>query len=468
MAFGKPSTRFGKGAKAPQGETIHQSVLGFPSIRRVRAFLQRGYEGKGEIPMEQLTFLTEEQVRRIQREFGAPVYVYDQRTFEQRAREMLAFPNAFGLTVRFAMKALPNAAVIRIFTDMGLHIDASSGFEAERALRAGVKAQRIQLTAQEIPGNLKALVEQGVLYNACSLHQMRIYGQLFPGTPLCVRVNPGLGSGSSNRTNVGGPSSNFGIWHEHLDRVREAAREYRLRITGIHTHIGSGVDPDVWVHCAKLSLGVAARMPEVTSLSLGGGYKVARMAHETTADLQEIGNTLLPEFRAFAQKQGRELHLEVEPGTYLTANAGAIVATVIDVVDTGAGGYHFIKIDSGMTDTQRPAMYGAEQPIIVVARQPEHRRTCRYLVSGHCCESGDTLTPRPGDPEGLEARQLTEARIGDALVIEGSGAYCASQACKNYNSFPESPEVLLTAAGEFRLIRKRQTLEQMIQNEEAP
>ncbi len=415
--------------------------------------------------MESLQFLTEEQVRAVRERFGTPVFVYDQRTLERRAKEMLSFPNAFGLTVRYAMKALPTAAVIRVFTGLGLRIDASSGFEAERAMRAGVKPEHIQLTAQQAPENLEDLVRRGVLFNACSLAQLRRFGAAFPGAELSVRINPGLGSGHSNRTNVGGPSASFGIWHEHLGQVFAAASEFGLRITGMHTHVGSGTDPEVWMRCAQLSLGIAARMPEVRRLSLGGGFKVARMASEQSADLQAIGAKIKAAFEQFAREHGRELHLEVEPGTYLVANAGAVVCTAMDVVDTGAGGYRFIKVDSGMTEVLRPSLYGAQHPIIVVPRTAETRGSAEYLVAGHCCESGDMLTPAPSDPEGLATRELTEARIGDCVVIEGAGAYCAAMASKNYNSFPEAAEVLLSADGAFQLIRRRQSLDQMIQNE---
>lgn len=417
------------------------------------------------VPMEKLAFLTEDQVRHVQAAFGTPVFVYDQETLERRASEVLAFPNAFGLVARYAMKASPTAAVIQILTRAGLHIDASSGYECHRAMRAGVPASHIQLTAQQLPDDLKELVDAGVRFNACSLRQLEAYGKLFPNSEVCVRINPGLGSGHVNRTNVGGPSSSFGIWHGHLDKVLATAAAHGLHITGMHTHVGSGSDPKVWVHCAKLSLGIAARLPEVTRLSLGGGMKVGRMQGEPSADLQVIGHEVLPEFEAFAETHGRKLLLEVEPGTYLVANAAALVATAMDVIDTGDDGYNFIKIDAGMTEVLRPSLYGAQHPIVVVPQAPETRPTREYLVAGHCCESGDILTPEPGNPEGLKARELTEARPGDAVVIEGAGAYCSGMASKNYNAFPECAEVLRTPTGEFKLIRKRQTLDQVLQNE---
>jgi diaminopimelate decarboxylase len=421
-----------------------------------------------------MSFLSDAQIESIRERFGTPVYVYDQRRLEEAADCVLGFPVLGGpdapaagrLVARFAMKALPTAAVLRIFDARGLHIDASSGFEAERALRAGIAPERIQITAQELPKDLKGLVQRGVLFNACSLHQLRRFGELFPGRELSVRINPGLGSGHNNRTNVGGPSSSFGIWHEKLDEALALARDFDLRLTGMHTHIGSGGDPEVWKHCAALTLKIAARLPDLQRLSLGGGFKVARMPGETSADLQEIGEALRPALSAFAAERGPDFQLEVEPGTFLVANAGLILAEIIDVVDTGADGYRFLKVDSGMTELLRPALYGAQHPLEVVAHgRVATKETDDYVVAGHCCESGDILTPAPGDPEGLAPRRLMRAQIGDTLVVGGAGAYASGLAGKNYNSFPEAAEVLIDREGEAMLIRQRQTLEQALQNE---
>ena len=413
-------------------------------------------------------FLNEDQIRAIRAQFGSPVYVYDQRTLEAQAQAVLNFPNAFGLTARYAMKALPNSTVIRILTQKGLHIDASSGYEAERAMRAGVPGPHIMLTAQQIPNNLKHLIEQSVIFNACSLNQLQTFGDLFPGRSLSVRINPGMGSGHSKRTNVGGPAASFGIWHEYISDVHEICKQRDLTITTMHTHIGSGSDPEVWERVALMSLKICVGFENATTLSLGGGYKIGRMPGEVSTDLQVIGQHMAEAFEMTAGKTGRALRLEVEPGTYLVANAGAIVATAIDVVDTGKDGYKFIKIDTGMTEVIRPSMYGAQHPISVVPAGEEKRGVDEYIVVGHCCESGDVLTPAPDDPEGLLPRLLTKTKVGDAVVIGGAGAYCAGMSSKNYNSFPEAAEVLLDRDGALHLIRKRQTLDQVLQNEIVP
>lgn len=419
-----------------------------------------------------MRFLNETQIELIRERFGTPVFVYDEGELAAAADRVLAFPTPCRLVGRFAMKALPNAAVLRIFDEKGLHIDASSGFEAERALLAGIDPTHIQITAQELPRDLKGLVQRGVLFNACSLHQLRQFGLLFPGGELSIRVNPGAGGGHNNRTNTGGPASSFGIWHEKLDEAFAIAREFDLRLTGLHTHIGSGGDPDVWKRCAVLVLSIAERFPDLKRLSLGGGFKVARMEGETSADLEEIGAALLPTLTAFLEARDLEardaenFQFELEPGSFLVANAGAILSEIVDIVETGTDGYTFLKIDSGMTELIRPSMYGAQHPLFVVAHGHDVGKEEReYVVAGHCCESGDILTTAPGDPECLSPRRMTQAEIGDTLVIEGSGAYAAGMSAKNYNSFPEAAEIMIDTSGEPRLIRRRQSLDQAMQNE---
>ena len=418
------------------------------------------------ISIEQLKFLSNSKVTEIADNFGTPVYVYDELSLRESAKRALAFPNAFGLTVRYAMKANPNRTVLNIFNQEDLHIDASSGYEVERAIRAGISPEKIQLTAQEIPDNLVALVDRGVFFNACSLQQLKTYGEIFRGGEVSIRFNPGLGSGGTNRTNVGGPASSFGIWKDSADEVVEILDMYDLRATKIHTHIGSGSDPEVWKKVAGMSLGIVERFSDVTILNLGGGYKVARMSDEKSTDFQEIGQPVKKLFEEFYQRTRRQIYLEIEPGTALVANSGALITRIHDICHTGDEGYSFIKIDAGMTEVTRPALYGAQHPLVVVPiKDSDKRGIAKYIVAGHCCESGDILTPKSSDPEGLEPRLLTEAQIGNFFVIEGAGAYCAGMSTINYNSFPQAAEVLLRSDGATTLIRKRQNLDQMLENE---
>jgi diaminopimelate decarboxylase len=257
--------------------------------------------------------LSYEEADQIDRRIGTPAYIYDEGIFREAAKQFLGMPNAFGLTVRFAMKACPNASVLRLFESMGLYFDASSGYEVSRLLHAGVGTTHISISTQELPADFADMVEQGVEVNACSLDQLKAFGERFPGAKVGVRFNPGLGSGGTNRTNVGGPGSSFGIWHELLPEVLEIAQAHQLEITRVHSHIGSGSDPAVWERAASLTLDLVRQIPTVTAVNLGGGFKVARVEGEKTTDLQVIGQRVKALFEDFAGEDGRELALEVEP-----------------------------------------------------------------------------------------------------------------------------------------------------------
>ena len=408
------------------------------------------------------SFLTVEQAQEVRARFGTPCYVYDRATLEATARRALAFPAPFGLTLRYAMKANPSGGILGVFRDLGLHVDASSDFEVERALRAGFPAASIQLTSQMPSRRLEDHVARGVLYNACSLHQLDQFGRVAPGRPVTVRMNPGLGSGSTKRTNTGGPASSFGIWHEYLDEVKALAKRHGLAVRGLHSHIGSGTDPEVWKRATRMTLDLAAELPDVATVNLGGGFKVGRMPGEPSVDLADVGAHVRRELEAFRERDGRALRLEIEPGTYLVALAGAVVATCVDVVDTGRDGYAFAKLDTGMTEVTRPSLYGAQHPIDVLA---SGRPEADIVFVGPCCESGDILTPAPGDPEALAPRRVLRPEIGDLVVVGGAGAYCAAMSTINYNSYPQAPEVMLEPDGALRLLRRRQPPETVWANE---
>lgn len=416
--------------------------------------------------MKYLKFLSDQQVRSIAENYGTPVFVYSEKKLRESAGQTQNFPNAYGLTVRYAMKANPNAAIIALFNSMGLHFDASSSYEVHRLLMNGVHPAHIQLTTQQLPGDLEALVGMGVIFNASSLHQIEAFGKLFPGDSLSVRINPGIGSGHANRVNVGGPSSSFGIWIEHLNKIKTLAEKFDLTIDKLHSHIGSGSDPDVWEKVTAMNLDVVRQFPHVHTLNMGGGYKIGRLPEEETTNLQLIGKRVKNDFEGFYEETGRKIKLEIEPGNYLVAASGALITGINDKTDTGEGGYIFLKTDTGMSDILRPTLYGVQHVINYVPRKGLRSSESEdVVVVGHCCESGDILTPTPGDSEGVDTITLPKAHIGDFLVIEDTGAYCASMNAANYNSFPQAPEVLLREDGSFVLIRKKQSMEHMVQNE---
>lgn len=413
--------------------------------------------------IEQLQFLTPKQAQDIAQNSGTPVFVYHEATLIDRAHKALSFKAPFGLTVRYAMKANPLAAILRIFNSLQIHIDASSGFEAHRAISSGIPADHIMITSQQLPDDLKELVELGVLFNATSIHQLETYGKLFPGTPVSVRINPSIGSGHNRKVETGGPTSSFGIWFEDIAKCQKIASRYMLTINKIHTHIGAGSDPKIWHEAARLTLELVEHFPDVTTLNLGGGLKVARISSESDTNIEAVSQPISDLLLNFERQTKRKLHLEIEPGTYLVTNACSLISKVIDQTQTGISGYSFLKLNIGLTEIMRPSLYAAQHSIIVVNDQPRMPRD--YVVVGHTCESGDLLTTDILQPDVPSARTLQTANIGDVVVIEGVGSYCSTMCAKGYNSFPECPEVLLTVTGDVTLVKRQRPLADQISYE---
>ncbi len=390
--------------------------------------------------MFKTNFLTREQAQELAREHGTALFVYSRSKILEQAKTMLSIPAPYGLKVYYAMKANPNPEILRVIQEAGLGIDASSGYEAEQAIAVGFDPQQIVLTSQQMAHNLDDLVKKGVQFNATSLRQLELYGKSFPGTAVSVRINPGVGSGHSVKVTVGGATSSFGIWHEYIPQVHELLKKYKLTVKRIHSHIGAGSDPLIWQEAARISLQLTKNFPTATIINLGGGYKVARMDEEHGIDVAEIGQVLARELVHFADTSGRRLKLELEPGTLMAANAGILLAAIDDIVDTGEKGYTFIKLNTGMNDILRPAMYGSQHPIEVLSNGQGLQD---YVVVGHNCESADLLTPAPGDPEVLMARTFNTAKIGDLVIIGGVGAYCAAMSAHGYNGFPNAKEIMI-------------------------
>jgi len=400
--------------------------------------------------IEELKFLKDDKVRELASNHGTPIYVYSKSALTRAAEEVKsAFADIpFGLTIRYAMKANPHPQILKLFEKQGLYIDASSEFEVYDALKVGVSAKKILLTSQQPPKNMKEFVSKNISYTATSLHQLELYGKAAPSTKVSIRLNTGLGSGANHRLTTGGIEVGFGVWfHQDENRgqdIKDIADKYNLEIERLHIHIGTGSDPAIWEQLMEAGLSAVESFEKVKILNLGGGFKLGYMQDEKNADLAAIGKVASNKLRDFEKKTGRKIHLEIEPGRYLTARAGSIISTIIDIADTGETGDDFLKLDSGMTEIVRTAMYGSRHPLIVVPTDKDTPKETRsYVVIGHCCESSDLLTSAPNNPEQIQPRPLQKAEIGDYMVTEMAGAYCASMSVKGYNSFPEAKEIFV-------------------------
>jgi diaminopimelate decarboxylase len=414
--------------------------------------------------------------------YGTPLYFYDEKTLLERCRQCTSMPHAYGLTARYAMKANPNRTLLRTIHDAGIHIDASSLNEVIRANLAGIPFEHILLTTQEVQlGEARAKLEElmllGLKYNVCSLNQLRLVGDFAStnGIDLGIRIHPGIGSGESATRNTGDDYSCFGIHLTDVDEAKEYIRSKGIKFKHIHVHIGSGADSEVWRQSVDLLLKIVEHhFPEAESVSFGGGLKEARMPNEEPVNPTELGLRAKLRVEEFYARTGKKLLMEIEPGTFIAANCGYIITKVIDKKNTSRS--NFIITDGGMEMNSRPLLYGSKHPIYIVSSDGKQLKSTEFrdcscgnnneysaVVVGKCCESGDCQTL---DAEGRTVpRSMAEPEIGDYVVIGGTGAYCSSMAPYNYNSHVQAAEVLLQLNGEMKLIRKRQTFEQILENE---
>lgn len=385
--------------------------------------------------------LSSQDYQALSREHGTPLYVYSLENLRQRATELTGLKLPFGFTPRYAAKANMNPQIIKLFNSMEIEFDASSSYEAMDLIQRGVSPGTISLSSQQPSHNLDDLLARGVQFTATSLHQLELFisSKSHSGT-VGLRVNPGVGAGYNNRLTTGGPNSSFGLWHEYIEKALETASQGGVQINRLHIHYGTGTEPSIWAGVIEQALKLVTRLPDVSSLNVGGGYKIKYASNESEADLSEIVATFSTKLKAFKEKTGRKLALEMEPGRWLVAHAGTLLAEVVDIVDTGKNGHTFLRLNTGMNDLIRPAMYGAQHRIKVLNDAAAKEN---YIVTGHNCETGDTFTTAPGNPEELAERKLNKASIGDLVAIYTTGAYGRYFSVKGYNSFPSAKEVCL-------------------------
>ncbi len=401
----------------------------------------------------------------LAQEFGTPCYIYDAGKIIERIRDLGMFD-----TVRFAQKACSNIAILDLMRRQGVLVDAVSAGEIERALAAGYAPggdpPQIVYTADIFDRDaLETVLRHRIHVNCGSPDMIDQYGERAPGSNITLRINPGFGHGHSQKTNTGGEHSKHGIWHEDLHDALRRADRHGLSVTGLHLHIGSGTDIEHLTQVCGASERLAREIGRtLTTISAGGGLPTPYRPGDTHADLREYHRLWDDTRRRLADTFGHPMHLELEPGRYLVAESGYLLAEVRAVKQMG--GNTFYVVDAGFNNLARPILYGAYHPISIApaSGKLESRTEQDVVVGGPLCESGDIFTQQDGGY--VCKRTLPTAQVGDYLVIECAGAYGFVMS-SNYNSKPMAAEVLIENARP-QLIRRRQTAQEIMQGEVIP
>ena len=400
----------------------------------------------------------------IARRFGTPTYVYEAETIGRRVADLRAFD-----LVRYAQKANSSLAVLDVVRRAGAMVDAVSVGEAKRAIAAGYSLGQdppeIVYTADIFDrDSLEFVVQAQLPCNCGSADMIDQLGARMPGVPIILRVNPGFGHGHSRKTNTGGDHSKHGIWHERLGEALGRAAALGMPVAGLHMHIGSGTDMEHLGQVAGAMEAAAQKVgPKLETISAGGGLPVAYKAGQPGVDLDAYFRLWDAARKRLEAAFGHALRLEIEPGRYLVAEAGALVAEVRAV--KRVGGNTFVLLDAGFNNLARPILYGSYHPMALVPMDGDFNRPeMDVVVGGPLCESGDIFTQDEGGYVGT--RRLPEARVGDLLLIERAGAYGFAMG-SNYNGKPLAAEVLVRG-GRPTLCRARQGFEDLVRGEVIP
>ena len=384
--------------------------------------------------------------------FGSPVYVYDaNKISSQYERLTKAFAAVPSLRINYAMKALSNVSILKLMRKLEAGLDTVSIQEVKLGLHAGFTPEQIIFTPNGVSmEEIEEAASLGVQLNIDNLSILEQFGSKHPQVPVCIRINPHVMAGGNANISVGHIDSKFGISIHQIPHILRIVENTKMHINGIHMHTGSDIlDIDVFLYAAEILFDTAKHFRELKFIDFGSGFKVPYKEGDIQTDIEELGERLGQRFLEFCKLYGRNLTLAFEPGKFLVSEAGFFLVKVNVVKQTTST--IFAQIDSGFNHLIRPMFYGATHFIENISN-PEGKKRF-YSVVGYICET-DTFASN---------RQIAEISEGDILCFRNAGAYCYTMA-SNYNSRPRPAEVLWID-GQAKLIRKAETLEDLLRNQ---
>ena len=354
-------------------------------------------------------------------------YVYDRATVLRQAQALQKLPGI--QKVLFAMKANPNRELLKALNDQGVDFDCVAPGEILRLLELFPKIDRsrILFTLNFAPRSEYVWgFDQGVRVTLDNLHPLRHYPEVFKGRDVFVRIDTGTGRGHHDKVKTAGVHSKFGVPMFEMDELERLAKQAGVRIVGLHAHTGSGVfNVENWREVGDILSQLTSRFPSVTIVDLGGGLGVPEKVTDPELDLKALSAVLVQ-----LQKQHPKLLFWLEPGRYLVAQAGVLLAQVTQV--KGKGDVKYVGVATGMNSLIRPALYGAHHDIVNLSRIDEPATEIVNIV-GPICESGDQLG---------NDRLLPVSQEGDVLLIANAGAYGFAMSSR-YNLRDPAEEIVI-------------------------
>ncbi len=390
--------------------------------------------------------------------FGTPLYVYNETILRNNCRALRKLSSLPGFAVNYSVKANANPLLLRILHEEGLVVDAMSPGELYLDLLAGFTPEEIlYISNNNSVTEMANALAHGLLISVDSLSQLEQLGRLNPGGRVMVRFNPGIGAGHSEKVITAGKATKFGIIPEKLNDVLAILKKYQLTLAGINQHIGSlFMQPDGYLAAVSVLLNLADRLPadirkQLTVIDFGGGFGIPYHKHagEAPLHMQALGHALHDQLSHWANEHDYQGRFLVEPGRYVMAEACVLLGQVTAIKDNGEK--HFTGTDLGFNVLMRPVLYDSYHEIELYPSDDRPRPQLTQTVTGNICESGDILA---------KERDLPTMYEGDLIAALDAGAYGFSMA-STYNQRQRPCEVLIKEDGSAKLIRRRESLEDL-------
>jgi len=397
--------------------------------------------------------MNEEYLLQLAEKYDSPLYVYDTAIIASQYKRITdAFKSVHHIQLNYAVKALSNINILRYFNTLGAGLDTVSIQEVDLGIAAGVDPQKIIYTPNGVSlEEIENVAKKGVQINIDNLSILELFGQKHPEIPVCIRINPHVMAGGNSKISVGHIDSKFGISVHQVPHIKRVVKNTGMLINGIHMHTGSDIlDIDTFLRATEILFDVAKQFTSINFIDFGSGFKVPYKEGDISTDIEQLGVQLSDRFNLFCKDFGKEVTLMFEPGKFLVSEAGYFLAKVNVVKQTTST--VFAGIDSGFNHLIRPMMYDSYHHINNISNPTGRDRY--YSVVGYICET-DTFGSN---------RRISEISEGDILCFQNAGAYCFSMA-SNYNSRYRPAEVMIYEKNDY-LIRKRETFEDLIKNQE--
>ncbi|MCX6199805.1 MAG: diaminopimelate decarboxylase [Bacteroidetes bacterium] len=384
--------------------------------------------------------------------YDTPLYVYDTGMMEEKFNLLKTSFDGANTKIKFACKALNNINVLRFFKNLGAGLDTVSIQEVWTGIKAGFDPKNIIYTPNCVSlEEIELAVKEGVQINIDNISILEQFGHKYGSSvPVCIRINPHVMAGGNINISTGHIDSKFGISIYQMRHLERVIKSEKIRVNGLHMHTGSDIlDVDVFLRAAEILFEATEHFKELEFIDFGSGFKVPYKPDDYYTDVKELGEKLTRSFKNFCKTYGRDLELWFEPGKFLVSQSGTFLAKVNVIKQTTAT--VFVGVDSGLNHLIRPMFYNSYHHMLNVSNPEGTQRI--YTVVGYICET---------DTFGWD-RKMSEVREGDVIAFQNAGAYGFTMS-SNYNSRFRPAEVIIHKGKDY-LIRKRETLDDLMRNQ---